>query len=163
MRIQTDVSSISLCRVDSLLVELAGKCAFSADMYRKAAHASRRSREAILSELYTSLTPSESAVVTQIILKDLRPLLYPIPQSACHYTSALLEYKSNAMAMLTKESAMHAWDASGRMSLIFKTRANLEEAATAYEGLANGEDFPQPTVGMPIQVRVNSIPEGPIY
>ncbi|EIW58323.1 uncharacterized protein TRAVEDRAFT_124375 [Trametes versicolor FP-101664 SS1] len=146
------VSSISLCRVDSLLSELAGKCAYSAEVYREGTHMSRRSREAILSELYTSLTPAKSAVMTQIILKDLRPLLYPIPQSACHYTSALLEYKSNAVAMLTKESAMHAWDSSGRMSLIFKTRANLEEAATAFEGLNNGEVFPQPTVGVQIQI-----------
>lgn len=149
---QAGASNVSIYRVEALLAELAGTCAFSADVTRQATRTSRRSREAILTELYTSLSPSESAVVTQIILKDLRPLLYPIPASASHYTSALLEYKSNAVTMLTKEAAMHAWDQSGRMSLIFRTRANLEEAATAYEGFASGEGFPQPTVGVPIQV-----------
>ncbi|KAI0358264.1 hypothetical protein OH77DRAFT_1449955 [Trametes cingulata] len=141
--------SLTLSAVDTLLSELATKCAFSAATGHTK---TQRSREAVLTELYTSLTPTECAVVTQIILKDLRPLLYPIPRSASHYTSALLDYKSNAVAMLSKEGAMHAWDPSGRMSLIFKTRANLEDAALAYEGFASGEGLPQPTVGMPIQI-----------
>ncbi|KAI0369767.1 hypothetical protein BV20DRAFT_1044223 [Pilatotrama ljubarskyi] len=152
----------TLMDVESLLDELAGTCAFSADSVRNTS-TTRRSREAILTELYTSLTPSECAVVTQIILKDLRPLLYPIPRSASHYTSALLDYKSNAVAMLTKEAAMHAWDPSGRMSLIFKTRANLEDAARAYEGFASGEGLPQPTVGMPIQIPKCVKGQGPAH
>ncbi|KAI8985616.1 hypothetical protein BD414DRAFT_60158 [Trametes punicea] len=146
------VSKLSLIRVDALLAELAAKCPFSAAQADETAITLRRSREAILTELYTSLSPSECSVATQIILKDLRPLLYPIPQDASHYTSALLGYKSNAIAMLTKEAAMHAWDPSGRLSLIFKTRANLAEAACAFEGFANGEGLPQPTVGLPIQI-----------
>ena len=94
--------------------------------------------------------------MTQIILKDLRPLLYPLPRSASHYTAALLQYKSNAVAMLTKEGAMHAWDPTGRMSLIFKSRANLEETARAYESLQAGEVLPQPEFGVPVQVGISA-------
>ncbi|KAI0630766.1 hypothetical protein C8Q77DRAFT_1135097 [Trametes polyzona] len=156
-------SGMSIARVDSLLAGLASTCAFSADSTRKSFSGFRRTREAILTELYNSLTPSECAVLTQIILKDLRPLLYPIPRSASHYTSALLEYKSNAVTMLTKEAAMHAWDPSGRMSLIFRMRANLEEAALAFESFANGEGLPQPTVGVPIQIPKCVKGQGPAH
>ncbi|OSD05314.1 hypothetical protein PYCCODRAFT_1385066 [Trametes coccinea BRFM310] len=144
--------TLSLGAVDVLLSELAAACAFSADAVRQSRSGSRRSREAIISEIYTSLAPFECSVVTQVILKDLRPLLYPIPKSASHYTSALLRYKSNAVMMLSKEAAMHAWDPSGRFSVIFKTRANLADAADAFEGFVNGEGLPQPTVGSPIQI-----------
>ncbi|KAI0831933.1 hypothetical protein BC628DRAFT_1350625 [Trametes gibbosa] len=155
-------SCISMTRLDSLLAELAGTCAFSADATRYVS-TTRRSKEVILAELYATLTPSECAVVTQIILKDLRPILYPIPRSASHYTSALLEYKSNAVSMLSKEAAMHAWDPSGRLSLIFRTRANLEEATLAYEGFTNGEEFPRPTVWVPIQIPKCVKGQGPAH
>ncbi|KAI0675996.1 hypothetical protein C8Q78DRAFT_1135769 [Trametes maxima] len=144
-------SDLSLNDVDVLLSELAATSPFSATAISPNS-ADQRSREAVLAELYNSLSPFEGAVVTQIILKDLRPLLYPIPPSASHYTSALLQYKSNAVAMLTKEAAMHAWDPSGRMGVIYRTRANLEDAARAYESSAEGEELPQPTVGTQIQI-----------
>lgn len=146
---------MSLARVDALLGELAAKSAFSDGTVRQSSTTSRRSREAILTDLYTALTPVECAVVTQIILKDLRPLLYPIPKSASHYASALLQYKSNAVEMLTKAAAMYAWDPSGRMAVIFRARANVEDAANAFERFANGEGMPEVTAGMPIQVRIH--------
>ncbi|KAI0761805.1 hypothetical protein BD413DRAFT_646329 [Trametes elegans] len=151
-----DVHCMSIAQVNALLAELAAMCAFSATTARPPP-ASRRSREVILAELYTSLNPTECAVVTQIILKDLRPLLYPVPASATHYTSALLQYKSNAVAMLSKEAAMHAWDPSGRFRVIFSTRANLEDAANAYEEFESGEGLPRATVGA--QIQVGSIPK----
>ena len=151
---QASTVCVTLQQVDALLTELASKCAYS----DSSVHASfvgapqRRSREAILTTLYTSLTPAECAVVTQIILKDLRPLLYPIPTDATHYTAALLQYKSNAVTTLTKEAAMHAWDPSGRLSVIYRTRANLEEATRTYDRLQPGDAMPDPVVGTPIQV-----------
>lgn len=105
------------------------------------------------------LTPNEAAVVTQIILKDLRPLLYPLPADSGHYTTALLRYKSNAVTMLTKGTAMRVWDSSGRMAAAFRQRANLEEAAMACEEPQCGSEQPEkiayikPSVGSPIQVR----------
>ncbi|KAI0642398.1 hypothetical protein C8Q79DRAFT_251688 [Trametes meyenii] len=157
-----NMSDLSLNDVDALLSELAATSPFSATA-DSSSSASRRSREAILTELYTSLSPFEGAVVTQIILKDLRPLLYPIPPSASHYTSALIQYKSNAVAMLTKEAAVHAWDPSGRMSIIYKNRAKLEDAARAYEICAKGDELPQPVVGTQIQIPKCVKGQGPAH
>ncbi|KAM5530825.1 hypothetical protein V8D89_015515 [Ganoderma adspersum] len=151
---QGSTTTVSLEQVDTLLAELASKCAFSDAAVRApfSATAPRRTREAILAALFASLTPAEGAVLTQIILKDLRPLLYPIPRSATHYTAALLRYKSNAVTMLTKEAAMHAWDPTGRMSQIFKSRANLEETTRTYESLQPGDALPEPEYGIPVQI-----------
>ena len=152
---QGSTTVVTLEQVDILLTELASKCAFSASSVHElsSATAPRRTREAILTTIYTSLGPAECAVVTQIILKDLRPLLYPVPRSAAHYTAAFIRFNSNAVTMLTKEAAMHAWDPSGRLGMIYKSRAELDEAAQRFEGLRHGGPMPQPVVGTPIQVR----------
>ena len=151
---QGSTTTVSLEQIDTLLAELASKCAFSDASVRApfSVTTPRRTREAILTALFACMTPAEGAILTQIILKDLRPLLYPIPRSATHYTAALLRYKSNAVTMLTKEAAMHAWDPTGRMSQIFKSRANLEETTRTYEGLQPGDAIPSPEYGIPVQV-----------
>ncbi|KAI0700149.1 hypothetical protein C8T65DRAFT_831678 [Cerioporus squamosus] len=152
---QASTVPVTIAQVDALLTELAAKCAYSSSGVHasfSATNSPRRSRLAILTTLYHSLSPVECAVVTQIILKDLRPLLYPIPRSANHYTPALLQYNSNAVAMLSKESAMYAWDPSGRLAVIYKSRANLDEAAQTYEQLKPGDAMPDPVCGTPIQI-----------
>ena len=150
---QASTVTMTVQKVDALLTELAAKCAFSAaSVHQSFVNAPpRRTREAVLTELYTSLGPSDCAVITQIILKDLRPLLYPIPRSATHYTTALLRYNSTAITMLTKEAAMHAWDPSGRLSMIYRCRTDLDEATQQFEVLKSGDAMPQPQVGIPIQ------------
>ncbi|RPD64481.1 hypothetical protein L226DRAFT_545021 [Lentinus tigrinus ALCF2SS1-7] len=160
---QASTVAVTIAQVDALLTELAAKSAYS----HSAVHASfsatnspRRSREAILTTLYHSLSPNECAVVTQIILKDLRPILYPIPRSANHPTIALLHYNSTAVTPLSKESAMRAWDPSGRMSVIFRSRANIEDAAQTYERLKPGDAMPDPVCGTPIQVRIPKCSKG---
>lgn len=159
---QASTANVSLAEVDALLAEFASKCAFSDASVRApfSTAAQRRTREAILTTLFASLTPAEGAILTQIILKDLRPLLYPTPRSATHYTAALLQYKSNAVTMLTKEAAMHAWDPAGRMSQIFKSRANLEETTRTYESLQPGDTLPEPGYGTPVQVCCVSLSSG---
>lgn len=151
---QASTVCVTLHQVDALLTELASRCKFSESSVRASfsAAAPPRSRKAILTTLYTSLTPAECAVVTQIILKDLRPLLRPIPREAAHYTAALLQYKSNAVSPLTKEAAMHAWDPSGRLRMIYKTRADLSQATRTFDRLRPGDAMPEPLFGMPIQV-----------
>ena len=153
---QASTVIMSIEQVDALLTELASKCAFSAQSVHGSTSSAvpRRTREAILKSLYNSLNPMESAVVTQIILKDLRPLLYPVPRSAAHYTAALLQYKSNAIGILTKEAAMHAWDPSGRLTMIHRLRADMDEATSKFENLRPGDSLPQPEVGIPVQVRL---------
>ncbi|KAI0742007.1 hypothetical protein C8Q80DRAFT_1260737 [Daedaleopsis nitida] len=150
---QASTTEVTLEEVDALLTELAAKCAFSeASARASSGPAPRRPREAILKTLYTSLSPAQAAIVTQIILKDLRPLLYPIPSDAVHYTAALLRYKSNALSILTREMALRAWDPSGRLGVIYKNRADLKEATRIYDNLRPGDDLPAPQCGTPIQI-----------
>lgn len=59
----------------------------------------------------SALSPMGAAIVVQIILKDLRPLLYPLPEAVAeHYTSALLGWKSNALQLLTISQAVRVWE-----------------------------------------------------
>lgn len=92
--------------------------------------------------------PYSAAFLTQIILKDLRPLLYPLSET--HYTTSLLRYNTNAVSMLTKEDVMKAWDKSGKLLRIYRLRASLEEAVRAYE---DPNESVQPQLGTPLQVR----------
>ena len=70
-----------------------------------------------------------AAIITQIILKDLRPILYPL--KATHYRAQLLEYNSKAVCMLTKEQAMKVWDPAGKLSQAARMCASIEEAVAA--------------------------------
>ena len=158
-----------------LLSTLASRSAFSADCVRRAsASASQlkgKSRTEIIQALYSRLSASEACAVTQIILKDLRPLLYPLPEDEMHYTSLLMHYKSNALEQLSKFDAMRIWDTSGRMLNAYRVRACLDEAALAYEqglSLHKPRECPlAPKIGTPIQVpifrnktiRRNSLPQ----
>ena len=135
-----------MAEIDALLTELASTCAFSSSVIREPGNRRRRPRD-ILSDLYKPATPSSASLITQIILKDLRPLLYPLKEF--HYTAQLLRYNSKAVCMLSKEDAMKVWDPSGRMLQAFRVRASLEEAANALE---SPDRFVQPEVGVPIPV-----------
>ncbi|KAH9933457.1 uncharacterized protein B0H18DRAFT_928466 [Fomitopsis serialis] len=151
---------LSVAEVDALLSTLACKSAFSADSVRQNADISTplkdKSRTEIVRSLYSRLSAPEACVVTQIILKDIRPLLYPLPEDETHYTTLLIQYKSNALEQLSKFDAMRAWDSSGRMLSAYRVRACLDEAASAYEkaicaGKA-GDVLLAPQVGIPIQI-----------
>lgn len=133
--------------VDALLTELACTSAFSASNIRSSVTSHRIPRE-ILQSLFVNLDPHSAAFLTQIILKDLRPLLYPLSET--HYTTSLLQYNSNAVSMLTKEDVMKAWDLSGRMLRVYKLRACLEEAARVCD---DPREVIQPRLGAPIEVR----------
>ncbi|PCH44474.1 hypothetical protein WOLCODRAFT_105197 [Wolfiporia cocos MD-104 SS10] len=151
---------ISITEVDALLTELAAKSAFSASSIRQThlrtpRAASPRSTSEILRSLYTALSPAEASIVTQIILKDLRPILYPIARDQTHYRIALLHYNSNALVQLTKFDAMFAWDQSGDFYKAFRVRAQLDEAALAFAAAsASGETetMLKPQVGVPIMI-----------
>ena len=136
----------SVAEIDALLTELASTSAFSSAAVRGPRTARRKPRD-ILADLYKPSTPSSASVITQIILKDLRPLLYPLKET--RYTAQLLQYNSRAVCMLSKEEAMKVWDSSGRMIQAYRVRASLEEAAAAFE---HPDAFVQPEVGVPIPV-----------
>jgi DNA ligase-4 len=138
---------MSIQRLHTLLNELASHCPFSNLSLQELYYpARRRSRTSILRDLYSVSAP-EAAFITQVILKDLRPLFYPLP--ALHYSVALKQYKSNAVSMLTKEQAMQIWDPTGHMLRAYKTQASLCYAAEAFEV---GSLDVLPVIGKPIQV-----------
>lgn len=66
------------------------------------------SRVEILRALYSPLSPIEASFLTQVILKDLRPVLYPCKET--HYTAALKHQKSDSVAYLDVVDALRVWD-----------------------------------------------------
>lgn len=103
--------------------------------------------------MYRSLPPFDAACLTQIILKDLRPVIYPLPDT--HYTVALKGFKSNAVTLITKEHAMTAWDPTGSMRKTYLVRSSLDEAADSFEQEAG--QYAVPRVGTPIEVHIFNI------
>lgn len=132
--------------INELLTELASTSAYSSSSVRVPAGSRRKPRE-ILRDLYISASPMSAAVITQVILKDLRPVLYPLKET--HYTAQLLQYNSKAICMLTKEQAMKVWDPTGKLSQASRVCASIEDAVAAFE---HPDGFIQPKLGVPIPV-----------
>ena len=149
---QVFVGPKSLQQVNLLLDELASTSVFS-DKSIHAAHSSvqKRSKSAILRSLYNSLPALDAAYLTQIILKDLRPILYAPPIAST--SRVLLEYNLNSKSTLTKEQFMMTWDPSGSMLKMYRVRANMTEAALGFE--AGGIiSHPKPCLNVPVEVRM---------
>lgn len=147
------VSPLSLADVEGLLDELASTSAFSDRTFRQSLPSVPRSRNTILRDIFCSVASLDAAFLTQIILKDIRPLLYPISET--HYTRALTKYNTKAVMCLTKETAMMIWDPSGRMLRTYKVRANLYNAAQTYELDLEFACAPDPQIGSPIEVNAH--------
>lgn len=146
------VSPISIAQVDDLLDELAANSAFSNFSVRtKYPQGTRRSCRDILRTLYRCLSPLDASFLTQIILKDLQPILYPHPD--VHYTTALIAYKCNSVQMLTIDHAMNAWDPSGWLLKCYRVRSNIDESTSIYEQPNHSRREVIPVVGSQIQVR----------
>lgn len=143
---------LSIAEIDSFLDELASTSAFSEHSIRSIRTTStlHRPRQAILRDLYRSMPALDASYLTQIILKDLRPLLFPLSET--HYTAALKNYNTKSIASFTKEDAMRAWDPSGHFLRIFRVRACLRKAANAFESREFDQAIPSPQIGIPIQV-----------
>lgn len=139
-------SNLTMSEVDSLLMELASSCAYTDANIRSSVHHARPKR-AIIQALYSNLCPISAGFLTQIILRDLRPLLYPLDET--HYSASLLQYNSMSVTMITKEDAMRAWDPSGRMLKAYRLKASFDAAAEALDkpGI---ELIPQ--IGYPITI-----------
>jgi len=146
-------ASPSLRKVDSLLDELAFLSGFSNLGCTSTAPPRSRSRIAILRDLFRNLSPLEAKFMTQIILRDLRPVLYPVSET--HTTGALLHYNTKAVHVLTKWEVMKAWHPA--MPKIYRTRATFDEAAqTVGELIATQKEGKMstiaPVLGVPIEV-----------
>ncbi|KAG8861441.1 hypothetical protein FRB96_002890 [Tulasnella sp. 330] len=143
-------SELSLKRIDQLLDELAMHSSFS-KLGSSCSATKPRPRPVVVRELYTGLTPFGAACMTQIILKDLRPLLYPIVSTRS--TINLMRFKRNAIHQLTHYEAMAMWDY--RMPGIYRSRASLDEAAKVVDRLRNETitvDPFTPTLGVPVEI-----------
>lgn len=131
MQTRTFGTSPSLEAVDALLDELAAHSTFS---QLERIPMSLRSPKDILRSLYRHLDPFEAAVLTQIILKDLHPLLYPLPARSA--STALLNYNAASFVQLELPVAMCIWHWA--MPSIYNVRANLDHAARLVEAIPVG-------------------------
>lgn len=80
------------------------------------------------------MSPEDASYLTQIILRDLRPLLYPLAETDS--TAALTHYNTRAVTKLSKVEVMRAWDPS--ILRAYRVQADFDRAA---EGLAFEPEF----------------------
>ncbi|KAK0202881.1 hypothetical protein DFS33DRAFT_1385236 [Desarmillaria ectypa] len=138
-------SRLTIDEADMFLDELAALSAYSDSSVRsKYPSAVRRKRNHIIREVYSTLSAVDASFLTQIILKDLRPLLYS--SNSRHYTDALKNYNSTSIKALTKEDAMKIWDPTKSMLQSYSYAATLEDAAAAFE---NGVTISTPRLEFP--------------
>ena len=89
--------SLNVLQVDKLLTQLASFFPFSHLSVQRNPNLPSSGIE-VLKSLYSSSSPTEGSFSTQIILKDLRPALYPAEET--HYTATLKNRKINSAAYL---------------------------------------------------------------
>lgn len=122
-----DSPSISLEALDRLLDELASLSDFTAAEVRlewMCNSRPKRSRSSILADLFGPLSAREAAWLAQIILRDLTPLLYPLPTSSTD--TALTDYNSKAYQTLELSDALASWHPF--LPAVYRYRATLDAA-----------------------------------
>ncbi|CAK9780671.1 unnamed protein product [Cutaneotrichosporon oleaginosum] len=148
----TTRSLISITEVDSLLDELA---AYSPYSQLSQTPVAPQSPSTILRRLYreAGLSPRAMAVLTQVILRDLRPLLSPLPPMRARHPTLLLRVPASAgPAQLGLHDAMWVWDPA--MARLFRDgKGCMEWCAAAAEAMRAGELFATgPVVGVNVQI-----------
>ncbi|KPV75538.1 uncharacterized protein RHOBADRAFT_53505 [Rhodotorula graminis WP1] len=148
------VKELTMGRVDELLDELATLSDWSsADIkhLRMYPRYTARPVTAILADLLLPLSPSETAVMLQIILRDLSPLLYPPPSALGDV--ALTRFTSLAYNELGLYDAMRLWHEG--MPRLYQAVADLDWVAwQAEKALRHGRPLGPvvPKIGLPIKV-----------
>lgn len=150
-------SIITLTEVDALLDQLAAPCTFSQLSLQPQGPLSQ---SAILCKLFrdSGLSPHCLAVMTQVILRDLRPLLLPLPAlPICHPTMLLRTKIAQAPQQLKLHRAMHCWDTT--MARLYRDgKGSVDWCADAAEAIRASPANtlipvePGPVVGMNVQV-----------
>lgn len=136
-------TSLDILQVDRLLTQLASFSSFSNSSVQQDPNLPS-SRNETLKILYSSLSPTEASFLTQIILKDLRPVLYPSKET--HYTAALKNQKNNSIVHLDVVDALKAWDPT--LNALSRWRV-----VSSFEVALLSDDRDLVTVGNPLQVR----------
>ncbi|BGP40014.1 hypothetical protein JCM10450v2_003994 [Rhodotorula kratochvilovae] len=145
---------MTLGRVDELLDELATTSTWSSadvQLLRLDPRRKARSVNAILADLLLPLSPSETAVMLQLILRDLSPLLYPPPSASGDV--ALTCYNSLAYNEIGLYDAMRAWHQG--MPRLYQAVADLDWVAwQAEQAICSDRPLPRamPRIGLPIKV-----------
>jgi DNA ligase-4 len=139
-----------MTEVDELLDELASTSIYSDPSLCKKYPLPHRKRTDILKTLFRRLPPHEAAFMTHIILKDLRPILYPSPET--NYSMSLLDYNTKAIKMLSVQHAMTVWDPSRYMSNLCRVKASVDETTAAFELPEHVRSSFKPNIGSMIQV-----------
>jgi len=134
-------TGLDIPQIDRLLTQLASLSSFSHSSIQRDPDLPN-SRLEILKLLYSSLSSTEASFLTQIILKDLRPVLYPSNQT--HYTAALKQQKSNSVIYLDVVDALKVWDPTLNTLSRWRVVSSFEVA------LSNDRD--PMLVGNPLQV-----------
>ncbi|GAA6059260.1 hypothetical protein JCM10212_006653 [Sporobolomyces blumeae] len=142
-------------RLDELLDELASNCEYSADEVRQLRDRPGfrlRSTFQIVAEILAPLNPSQTALVIQLILRDLSPLLYSPPSSSA--SISLLDYVSTCYDRVDLHHTMPAWHA--RMPDLYRAVADLDSVSWTVEawmrsGKVGGSHF-VPRLGVPVKV-----------
>lgn len=89
----------------------------------------------ILTKLYTKLSPRDGSLMTQLILRDIRPNLYPIDHTMSSIRS-LLHRNSKSRPQLSLEKAMDCWHWS--LGSLYKIHNNFESSCKAVESIPRG-------------------------
>ncbi|KAM0787656.1 hypothetical protein ACM66B_003720 [Microbotryomycetes sp. NB124-2] len=145
-------NELTLGRVDELLDELASRSSFSAkSVFLGLQRTTRRSLGCILADLLDPLTPRQVSILTQILLRDLHPILYPLPTQQGEV--ALQRYNTTAHEVIELYHTMREWHED--MPAYYRVCSDLDLAALAVEDAIrfNGElEPPKPQIGVPIEV-----------
>ncbi|WVR08189.1 hypothetical protein IAU60_005235 [Kwoniella sp. DSM 27419] len=148
-------SRLSIREVDKLLDELASASPFS---QLSQLPYPVRSTSNILRILYrdSSLSPYALSVLTQIILRDLRPLTSPLPRLRIRNPTAMLRLKSTAGPdQLSLQQAMKCWHPK-MWQLHVGGLGDIDDCADEVERLGkddNDLDFsPAPVVGVNVKI-----------
>ncbi|GAA5824088.1 hypothetical protein JCM11251_001517 [Rhodosporidiobolus azoricus] len=145
---------LTIGRVDELLDELAASSSYSSDDVRNLRCApSYRSRSilSIISDLLMPLTPPETSLMIQVLLRDLSPLLYPAP--SCSGDVALARYNTLAYDQISVQDAMKTWHDG--MERLYQAVADLDWCAWQVEEAIRLERrLPAaiPRMGLPVKV-----------
>jgi DNA ligase-4 len=148
--------------VDELLDSLASLSPFS---QLSQPGPSTMTQSTLLTRLYrdAGLSPYALAVLTQIILRDLRPLLNPLPRLATRNPTAMLRLKSNlGPAQLELYEAMKCLNPK-MLELYSNGKGDIDWCADAIEAISTITPRMQmpcgPIVGVNVQVSGTKIPQ----
>ncbi|KAH9479593.1 Enoyl-[acyl-carrier-protein] reductase, mitochondrial [Psilocybe cubensis] len=147
---QNAISPLTISDVSELLDQLAASSPYSDDSIRHKKFPQEYKRGDLMRKLFRTLSPHDASVLTQIILKDLKPLLYPLNEF--HYTTALTTFDSASVKMLTLQQAMKAWDDSNHLLRFYGFCCCIDKAGAFAENPTKSLKDVRPSIGSMIAV-----------